>query len=309
MNAKDFLKSLSFNAFLAFDRLGIHVLPKHYYTPIPDHQWLRNNKKIWAKRASLEGIHWRLDEQLNWLKDMCSPYYHEVAGLQTYEQITASRVGLGYGPIESQVLHCFMRSVSPSLVVEVGSGVSTAVMLNAVNLNVQEGKPRTQIKCVEPYPKAAFRNLENITYIEHVCQAVPSEVFTELQSGDLLFIDSSHAVKTGSDVIRIYLDIIPKLKPDLYIHIHDMCLPYTYSPSTLVQYFGWQETALVLALLTNNERLTVLACESALHHDRAKELGALLTDYRPLPIQDGLYVSPKPDKSKHFPSSLWLKTH
>jgi len=58
------LKKLSFDAFLALDRVGVHVLPKHYYTPVPDYKWLRENKEYWMRRAGLVGVAWNLDAQI-----------------------------------------------------------------------------------------------------------------------------------------------------------------------------------------------------------------------------------------------------
>jgi hypothetical protein len=301
---KTLLKNQSFKAFMALDRVGVHVLPKHFYTPIADHDWLRNNRAAWIDRASLTGVHWDLDQQLAWLREIATPYYGEVAGLGFFESL--ARYGSGFGPIESQVLHCAVRSLAPPRIVEIGSGASTACMLHAIELNKADGKPESQVTCIEPFPKPQFRNVGNVDHIQELCQTVPSAVFAELRDGDLLFIDSSHAVKTGSDVIRIYLDIVPKLPPGVHIHIHDIYLPYVYPRRALLDYFGWQETSLVLALLTGNAHLAVQCCLAALHYDRTEELQALLTDYRPQRNDAGLMI--EGDDALHFPSSLWLRT-
>ncbi len=303
--AKDRLKGLSFRTFMALDRLGVHLLPKHYYTPVSDYAWLRANKDAWVGRAPLVGIHWDLDAQMAWLAEICRPYYHEVAGLHLHREM--QHYGPGFGPIESQVVHCIVRALAPPRIVEIGSGASTAGMLHAASLNEREGRTPSRITCIEPFPKPALRALADVTHVEQRCQTVPSAVFAQLQSGDLLFIDSSHAVKVGSELMRIYLDVIPRLPSGVVIHIHDVCLPYLYPPTALLDYFGWQETPLLLALLTNNDRLGVLACLSALHHDHPDALAALLTDYHPLPLVDGLAASN--DAPGHFPSSLWLRTN
>jgi hypothetical protein len=126
-----------------------------------------------------------------------------------------------------------------------------------------------------------------------------------LGTGDLLFIDSSHSVKVGSELIRIYLDIIPKLPPGVFIHIHDIFLPYLFGRSVLREFYSSQETTLFLALLTNNHRLSVLACLSALHYDQPERLKNLLFDYRP---QENLGGLKGKDAAGHFPASCWLKT-
>ena len=164
---------------------------------------------------------------------------------------------------------------------------------------------------IEPYPRAAFRGITGVTHIEATCQAVDASVFETLRAGDMLFVDSSHAVKVGSDVVRIYLEIIPRLATGVLVHIHDIYLPYLYSRHVLETYFGWQETVLVQALLTNNPRLTILAAESALHYDRRAEMCALFPDYRPQRDREGLRaagLNGSDDSAGHFPCSLWLVT-
>jgi predicted O-methyltransferase YrrM len=252
---------------------------------------------------------------MHWLADTCRPFYDEVRGLAFYRDVTAKQLGPGYGPIESQVLHCVLRRYAPAAIVEIGSGVSTACMLQAVERNAHEGKRASRLVCVEPFPRPAFRGLPHVTHIEAPCQAVDAAVFESLGAGDLLFIDSSHAVKVGSDVVRIYLDIIPRLPAGVLIHIHDIYLPYLYSRHVLDTYFGWQETVLVQALLAHNPRLQVLAALSALHYDRRSELRAVLSDYAPQADREGLPANgdvadatAQPAEQQHFPCSLWLVT-
>ena len=204
------------------------------------------------------------------------------------------------------MLHCFIRSCAPATVVEIGSGISTACMLRASRINEREGRQKSKIIAVEPFPTPKLREQEEITLIEQICQRVPNSVFNDLKARDLLFIDSSHAVKLGSELLRIYLDIIPNLRPGVFIHVHDIYLPYLYMREALSNYYDWQETSLVLALLKNNARLSVQCCLSALHYDRPKEMAALLTDYRPQSNDEGLRAD-KAGKG-HFPCSLWLRT-
>jgi hypothetical protein len=302
------LRQLWFRIFLLSERLGVHILPKNFYTPIQDFRWLKNNKEAWIERARLDGIAWNLDDQLDWLTEICRPYYHEVAGLEFYKESRASEWGPGFGAIESQVLHCFLRSKAPTRIVEIGSGQSTLCMLKASKLNSKDGRSETRITCVDPYPRKSLQSIDNIIVMKQTCQSVPRALFSQLQDGDLLFIDSSHAVKVGSDVIRIYLDIIPSLPKGVYIHIHDINLPYLYSRSTLSAYFhtNSQETALLTALLTNNRSLSILSSLSALHYDRSQRLKSLLSDYERQSNIEGL--CPSYPVQGHFPSSAWLLT-
>ncbi len=303
---KNSLKKLSTSLFLALDPIGLHVLPKHFYTPVPDITWLRKNRDAWQSPASMRGLHWDLDQQLAWLRELSLPYYSEVEGRGIYDDIVDQAVGPGYGPIESQVLHCFIRSNRPRRVIEIGSGASTVVMLHASELNRQEGAAGTAINCIEPHPKPAFSSVTGISHIRELCQNVPGPVFDELSDGDLLFVDSSHSVKVGSELPRIYLEVIPNLRPGVFVHIHDIYLPYLYPREAIGTYFGWQETVLLLALLLHNPHLSVLCSMSALHYGRSRELQALLGDYCPQLNDEGLASGDV--AGKHFPSSIWLKT-
>jgi predicted O-methyltransferase YrrM len=304
MTPRQLAKAASFRLFEALDAVGIDLLPKHYYSPVPDYRWLRQHQPMWVGRASLAGVDWNLDAQLEWLRTVVAPSYPEVAGLKVFDAASHNGFGLGYGPIESQVLHGFLRSCRPRRIVEVGSGVSTACMVHALDLNEAEGKGRAQIFSVEPYPGRAFDDLRGVTLIRQMAQEVPLTLFEQLEAGDLLFIDSSHAVKVGSEVPRLYLDVIPRLRSGVVIHIHDIFLPYLYPRDIMRSFFAWEETTLALALLTGNQRISVLACLSALHYDRPAELQAILPDYRPQPGHEGLA---EPGAPGHFPSSLWIR--
>jgi hypothetical protein len=299
-------KRLLFKTFSMLDRAGLHVMPKHYYTPVPDCTWLEENKPLWTGRSSLKGIQWDLAAQFAWLKNCCEPYYAEVAGLKSYNAFTNNGSGPGYGEIESQVLHCFVRRHAPANIVEIGSGVSTMCMLEAAGLNQRDGKRVPKITCVEPFPSDSLKSRKEVELIPQFCQQVPLTLFDRLSPGDLLFIDSTHAVKVGSDVMRIYLEIIPHLPPGIFLHIHDIYLPYAYPRDVFSMPYWWQETAMLMTLLINNPRLSVLTCLSALHYDYPRQMQKLLTDYQPAPNNEGLAVSTT--APGHFPASIWLKT-
>jgi hypothetical protein len=292
--------------FLLFDRLGVHLLPKHFYTPVADYSWLRRHRDVWESPWDMPGIHWDLDEQMAWLQDIASDYLSEVAGLEYYRSLQKEGLGYGYGPIESQVLHCFVRKFAPRRIIEVGSGVSTACMLDAVRRNHAQGRPHSEILCIDPFPKKPLSSVAGIKHLDSIVQTVNPRVFDQLEAGDLLFIDSSHAVKTGSDVCSLYLQILPKLRPNVHVHIHDINLPYLYFRETLNTIFGWQETMLLAALLTGNSHIRINTSLSGLHYGRQGELRKLLPDYRPQSFDSGL-ASPDENPDLHFPSSIYLQ--
>jgi predicted O-methyltransferase YrrM len=299
------LKRASVRLFMGADKLGAHILPKHYYTSIPDYRWLNENKSVWCRRVDMTGVDWDLQRQLTWLEQQCEPFYGEVRGLGVYRDFADGSYGLGYGPIESQVLHCVCRATKPKRIIEVGGGVSTTCMLHALGMNSAGGSPECEVTCIEPFPTSALSKLRGIELNRSMVQALPLSFFDRLQAGDILFIDSTHSVKTGSDVPYLYLEVLPRLKPGVLVHIHDIFLPYLYQRDVLEHYFDWQETALLLALLKGNSSLRVFASLSALHYDAARELQIMLSDYRPQANQaDGLGDG---RRDGHFPASIWLE--
>jgi len=297
------LKRTSIRLFIGADKLGVHILPKHYYTSVPDHKWLRENKAVWCRRVDMSGVWWDLDKQLAWVREQCSDYLDEVRDFTVYSDATKYSNGLGYGPIESQVLHCVCRSLKPKRVIEVGCGVSTVCMLHALRLNAAETLSEFTLTCVDPFPAAAPSGRQGVEMVSAMVQALPLTFFDRLEAGDLLFIDSTHSVKTGSEVPYLYLEVLPRLKPGVVVHIHDVFLPYLYQPEVLTHYIDWQESALVLALLKGNANIRVLCCLSALHHDAPTQLETVIPTYRPRALINGLSTSPSVGD---FPTSMWL---
>jgi len=144
-----------------------------------------------------------------------------------------------------------------------------------------------------------------VPIIERRVEEVDLDTFDRLASGDLLFIDSTHAVRIGGDVLHLYLRVIPRLKPGVVIHIHDIYLPYLHQRDLLSSPFQWTETALLLALLTCNPKLRVLVCLSQLHYERPNDLRSVFPEYQPQSAEHGLARAGAPG---HFPASIFLQT-
>lgn len=290
----------------AGERAGVHVTPVHFYSQQPNVQELERTRASWAKPSALPCINADPDAQIEALRRICLPYRDEYTAQNTFTYATERGFGRGYGQIEAEALHGFIRSARPARIIEVGSGVSTYCAHVAAETNRRDGFP-CAITCVEPYPRDPLRKMD-VTLIDRPVQTVPLDTFATLQENDILFIDSSHAVRVGSDVNYLFLEVIPRLAPGVLIHIHDIFLPYDYSPSELqAVWFHWSETSLIRALLTGNKGLSIVACLSQLHHERAAALAEVFPDYRPRATSDGLFTSTT-DDGLHFPSSLWLRT-
>jgi predicted O-methyltransferase YrrM len=239
------------------------------------------------------------DRQLATMREMCAPFVDESIGNPHFKQATERRFGPGFGYIEARALHGVIRSLKPRRVIEVGSGVSTYCIQQASALNANDCK----LTCIEPHPSDWLKTA-NVTLLAAPVQSIPREVFETLGAGDFLFVDSSHAVKTGGDVNYLILEILPMLRPGVTVHFHDITLPYDYNPDTLETFIHPQETALLHAFLIGNAQYEVLFCMSLLHHDRPQELKEIFPDYAPRQFRDGLSTD---SPQGYFPSSLYLR--
>ncbi len=289
-------------------RLGVAVVPNNYYSAVPDLNLLERTEKVWAKRSSLIGVDIDLDGQVQRLRDVCLPFQSEYRGNSVYEEACAKDCGPGFGPIEAQALHSVVRYFKPRNIVEVGCGVSTFCILHAASLNKSDGAA-SKLTCIEPYPRL-WLNRAPVELIARPVQEVPFETFTNLGVGDFLFIDSSHAVKTGSDVNFLMLEVWPRLNHGVIVHFHDIYLPFDYSPVVLQVLVQPAETTLLHALLIGNADLRILFSLSLLHYDRTDVLREVFPDYVPRPHHSGLrnegmsfYGSPG-----HFPTSIYLRS-
>jgi len=263
-------------------RMGVHVLPVHYYSPVPNILELKRTKAEWSRPSDLPGIHVDLDTQLKLLSSVCTPYQFEYKGNPHYREGQDKHFGPGYGPIVSK----------------------------ALELNKREGRPG-RITSVEPYPSAALRALPDIELLAQPVQRTDLSVFTSLGEGDLLFIDSSHTVRPGGDVNFLVLEVLPRLKPGVIVHIHDIYLPYDYQRDTCETFFHWTETSLVRAYMTHNPKVEILACMSHLHYERAQGMQQVFPDYVPQANDEGLQpeqYSPTSPAPGDFPCSLYLIT-
>lgn len=157
---------------------------------------------------------------------------------------------------DAMAYYCFIRHYRPKTIVEIGSGHSTHVALEATRRN-GFGK----VVCVEPYPREFLKNNRDIELIQRPAQAITSADLDRWlsESGDFLFIDSTHMVKTGSDCVHIYLRLLPRVRRRIIVHSHDIFLPFGMPQRWVLDLqISWTEQYLLLALLIDNPRAKVL---------------------------------------------------
>lgn len=292
--------------------MRIHIIPVHYYSPVPDILKLAKTKNVWAKKSELPGLEIDLDQQANNLKRICMPFQSEYKGNTAYKYAVDNTFGPGYGYIEAQALHAVIRHFKPKQVIEVGSGVSTWCMLKALQMNKRETSENFAIQCIEPYPSSQLKVLGSVELIQKEVQTIPFEtLFTRLNENDFLFIDSSHTVKPGSDVNYLILEILPRLNAGVIAHFHDIFLPYDYTRSVLNSFYHWMETSLLRAFLIHNSKAKIIFCQSCLHYDCKKTLKEVFPEYDSQTDVNGMRdeknKANEDHLGKHFPSSLYIQ--
>ncbi len=174
--------------------------------------------------------------------------------------------GLRYGYANDQFsyadaifLYGLMRHLRPRRIVEVGSGHSSTLMLD-VNERFLDGA--VDLTFIEPYPDRLRRLLspadrERVTIVESPVQDVPPDLFSQLQDGDMLFIDSTHVSKTGSDVNHLLFEILPRLEVGVWVHFHDIHYPFEYPEEWVQQGYAWNEAYMLRAFLMFNASFRV----------------------------------------------------
>ena len=136
---------------------------------------------------------------------------------------------------DADFLYQFLRHVKPAKVVEIGSGNSTKLARLALRKNQADTGRATQHICIEPYEQPWLEQLEGVTVLRKRVEDCGIDWASELKAGDFLFIDSSHVIRPGGDVVTEYLEILPQLQPGVYVHIHDIFTPRDYLPEWLTQ--------------------------------------------------------------------------
>jgi len=166
-----------------------------------------------------------------------------------------------YNAADGAIYHAMLRHVRPKRVIEVGSGYTTALLLDTADRHHLD----VQITCIEPYPDRLLSLLQegdDITLLRSAAQDVAVDAFTTLQAGDMLFIDSSHVAKAGSDVLWLYLRVLPRLAPGVLVHVHDILWPLEYPEEWLREGRDWNEAYLLNAFLCHNNEWDIVLFSS-----------------------------------------------
>lgn len=237
--------------------LGLHILPVHYYSPVPVVGEIEPS--TYLNLNPLHGLQMNDDLQLMLFKDS-----------QRYLAEFKPSKNTGLSMIDSLILYAIQRCIKPFKVVEVGSGESTHIALEALTKNRQDGHP-FKFVAIEPYPNQSIVNINDIdfTLITSFVQDVPLDA---LSDADILFIDSSHVSKIGSDVNHEIFKLLPLLKVGAYIHWHDIMIPGEYPRAWLQKGTFWNESYLVNAFMMYNESYEIIWAGRYMQHTYADQL-------------------------------------
>jgi len=244
-----------FDSFKAYDR---YCLRAHYNLPIPDELDLE-----FAQRESeLPGISIDDDACLGFLTDVVNKYKSEFSDFPV-EKSNSLGYFLANGTfmaVDGNVYYAVIREFRPRTVIEIGSGNSTLLAASAIRRNISEGGDPTRLLCVEPFPVAHLQDgsVPEVSLIKERVQNVPLSLFESLQAGDVLFIDSTHALRAGGDVCWEFCEILPRLAPGVLVHIHDISLPKAYPASYAKNRWYWNEQYLLQAFLAFNSKFEVI---------------------------------------------------
>lgn len=265
-------------------RGAFDVVPHTYYSPIPDLSQLPDD--IWSRRSELYGVDLDPAAGIELLESRLAPF---VAEMDVPAQ-DPGRPGefflsnTGFEQVDAELLYAMVRSLRPRRVVELGSGYTTLLIGMAARRNAAEGVP-TEHVAYDPYPRAHVlgetapppSRLEAIPATD-----VPMSVFTALEPGDVLFVDTTHTVKLGSDVNFILLEVLPRLQPGVVVHLHDIFLPWEYPRVWFEEmHYYWAEQYLVQAFLAFNSAYRVLLPAQALSREFPERLKRVIGSFGP----------------------------
>ena len=273
------------------DSLGYHVRPIHYYEPLPDFRDL--DAAATRRRRISPAIDFDLPGQRRLLQQLAAAYRGDLEAIAARRQFD---FGNDYfGGLDASLYYALIRHLRPAHVVEIGSGMSTRIADLALQANRRAGHPAA-LTCIEPYPQPRLTvAMPEITLIESRVEDVPLEFFDQLAANDILFIDSSHAVRFGGDVCREYLDILPRLKPGVWVHVHDVFFPQDYPAAWLIdKRLAFNEQYLLEAFLAFNRSFAVRAAAFWLAADHAADVQPLVP-------------APWPAAGDHGRGSFWMQ--
>ena len=244
--------------------------PGHYYSTIVDVDIIKKYElNIWKKPAenNIKGIDLNTEQQIGLMAEL-SNYYAEMPFIDKKQnELRYYFENDFFCHSDGILLYSLIRHFKPKRIIEIGSGFSSAVMLDTNELFFNN---EIDLTFIEPFPERLYSAIKEndkkcTSIVVSEVQQVPLATFEELNAGDILFIDSSHVVKTGSDVCFILFEILPILKKGVIIHFHDIFYPFEYLKEWVFEGRNWNEDYFLKAFLMYNNAFEIILFPDYLH--------------------------------------------
>ncbi|MDJ0592948.1 MAG: class I SAM-dependent methyltransferase [Pleurocapsa sp. MO_226.B13] len=223
-------RHLSRKTFESLQALGFHVLGDHFYEPVPNTAMIQQFYSDEPRECSGIDFNFAVAEQtLVTMIDIWGKEFYQSATKYGYREVN----NYFFRGLDAVTLYCFIRKTKPKRIVEIGQGFSTIITMAALEANHIESRFSVEkFISIDPYDRLSFREKKIAGIRPEVLlanlQDVPLEIFSSLCESDLLFVDSSHVYKFGSDVEYLFEKVYPNLAPGVNIHVHDISSPYHY---------------------------------------------------------------------------------
>ena len=240
--------------------------PGHYYSAIPSVEDREAFLAQHAPRQEIRGIPLNAERQFDLLKEF-RDYYEESPFQDTKsDDLRYYFINPSYSYTDALTLYSMLRKFRPRRIIEIGSGYSSSVMLDTAERFLDD---TINFTFIEPYPELLHSLIKEGDKKHPILpvklQDVDSEIFKALDADDILFVDSTHVSKLGSDVNRIIFEILPTLKPGVLIHFHDIFWPFEYPSDWVKKGFAWNEAYILRAFLEFNDSFEIIFFASFLH--------------------------------------------
>ena len=231
--------------------------PGHFYHPVPNQKTI-DLHTTFKELESISGIDLNLIKQNNLLAGFLG-YVNEFQKYLSSNNKHYNQDNVFFVLSDAFYLYCMIRKYKPNRIIEVGSGNSSALM---VDINEIYFNNTIDITFIEPFTDRLASLIDikegGINMIENKVQSVSLEVFNDLDENDILFIDSSHVSKFGSDLNYLFFSVIPGLAKGVIIHFHDIIYPFEYPKSWLKQGIYWNEAYMLRNFLAFNKHFEIL---------------------------------------------------
>ncbi len=234
----------------------------HFYSPVVDPaEASAEADRIWAPRTKLPGLRFSREQHLEVLNRLFPQF---MAGFDYPETLPNDAEpwqffvrNSQFSWLDCRLLFVLLNAWRPARYLEIGSGFSS---LLAADVSHRVLDDAMSVTCVEPYPRPFLT--QPVPGISEVIvkrvQELPLETFDQLEAGDILFIDSSHVAKTGSDVNYLFFEVLPRLAAGVRVHVHDIFFPLEYPKAwVLEENRSWNEQYVLQALLMDSTRYRV----------------------------------------------------